>query len=290
MMMVQAVVLMVSRLKTELIRTLVLSLRSPTSCADWHLKRSKSRPQVAQSPWKTDESKQNSAKPFKHKKAQRIAQANKSHWCESMQNLIAQQPEDYVKSAMKVIAANVQAIADEIDYSEVKTLFTGILAAQQNHKRLFVMGAGRSGLVVKGFAMRLMHVGFNVYVVGETVTPAVETDDLLIVISGSGETKSINEMSALAKAKGTRLAAVTSNRDSTLGTISDAIVVVKGRTKASGMDFMERQVVGSHISFAPLGTMFEISTMVFLDGIIAALMEITKKSEEDLKKKHATLE
>ncbi|MGZ4853564.1 MAG: 6-phospho-3-hexuloisomerase [Halobacteriota archaeon] len=207
-----------------------------------------------------------------------------------MQNPIAQQPEDYVKSAMKVIAANVQAIADEIDYSEVKTLVTDILAAQQNHKRLFVMGAGRSGLVVKGFAMRLMHLGFNVYVVGETVTPAVETDDLLIVISGSGETKSINEMSALAKAKGTRLAAVTSNRDSTLGTISDAIVVVKGRTKASGMDFMERQVVGSHISFAPLGTMFEISTMVFLDGIIAALMEITKKSEEDLKRKHATLE
>ncbi|MFZ0010718.1 MAG: 6-phospho-3-hexuloisomerase [Halobacteriota archaeon] len=207
-----------------------------------------------------------------------------------MQNPLAQQPEDYVKSAMKLIAANVQAIADEIDYSEVKALVMDILAAHQNQKRLFVMGAGRSGLVVKGFAMRLMHLGFNVYVVGETVTPAVETDDLLVVISGSGETKSINEMSALAKAKGARLAAVTSNKDSTLGTFSDTIVVVKGRTKASGMDFMERQVVGSHISFAPLGTMFEISTMVFLDGIIAALMEITKKSEEDLKKKHATLE
>lgn len=207
-----------------------------------------------------------------------------------MQNPLAQQPEDYVKSAMKLIAANVQAIADEIDYSEVKALVMDILAAHQNQKRLFVMGAGRSGLVVKGFAMRLMHLGFNVYVVGETVTPAVETDDLLVAISGSGETKSINEMSALAKAKGARLAAVTSNKDSTLGTFSDTIVVVKGRTKASGMDFMERQVVGSHISFAPLGTMFEISTMVFLDGIIAALMEITKKSEEDLKKKHATLE
>jgi len=207
-----------------------------------------------------------------------------------MQKPSAQKPEEYVKSAMKVIAANVQAIADEIDYSEVKALVSDILTAHQGQKRLFVMGAGRSGLVVKGFAMRLMHLGFNVYVVGETVTPAVETDDLLIVISGSGETKSINEMSALAKAKGTRLAAVTSNRDSSLGTISDTIVVVKGRTKASAMDFMERQLVGSHISFAPLGTMFEISTMVFLDGIIAALMEITKKSEDDLRKKHATLE
>jgi 6-phospho 3-hexuloisomerase len=201
-----------------------------------------------------------------------------------------QKPEEHVKSAMKVIAANVQTIADEMDYAEVNSLVSDIFSAHQNKKRVFVMGAGRSGLVVKGFAMRLMHLGLNVYVVGETVTPAVETDDLLIVISGSGETKSINEMSALAKAKGTRLASITSNKGSTLGTISDTTVIIKGRTKVSGMDFMERQVIGSHISFAPLGTMFEISTMIFLDGVIAALMEITKKSEEDLKRKHATLE
>ena len=201
-----------------------------------------------------------------------------------------QKPEEYARSAMKAIAANVQMIADEIDYVEVNSLISDLESAQQNKKRVFVMGAGRSGLVAKAFAMRLMHLGRNVYVVGETVTPAVETDDLLIVISGSGETKSINEMGALAKAKGTRLASVTSNKDSTLGTISDTAVIVKGRTKVSGMDFMERQVIGSHISFAPLGTMFEISTMIFLDGVIAALMEVTKKSDDDLKKKHATLE
>lgn len=207
-----------------------------------------------------------------------------------MEDAPSQKPDEYIKSAMKIIATHVQTVADEMDYSEVNSLVDSILNTQQNKRRIFVMGAGRSGLVAKGFAMRLMHLGFNVYVVGETVTPAVETGDLLIVISGSGESKSINEMSALAKAKGTRLASVTSNRDSTLGTISDSIVVVKGRTKMSGMDFMERQVVGSHISFAPLGTTFEITTMVFLDGVIAALMEITKKSEEDMKRKHATLE
>ena len=207
-----------------------------------------------------------------------------------MENVPPQKPDEYIKSAMKIIATHVQTAADEMDYSEVNSLVDGILNAQQSKRRIFVMGAGRSGLVAKGFAMRLMHLGFNVYVVGETVTPAVETGDLLIVISGSGESKSINEMSALAKAKGTRLASVTSNKDSTLGTISDSIVVVKGRTKMSGMDFMERQVVGSHISFAPLGTTFEITTMVFLDGVIAALMEITRKSEEDMKRKHATLE
>lgn len=198
--------------------------------------------------------------------------------------------DEHTKSAMKIIASNVKTVADELDYSEVEAFITEILTAQKSDKRVFILGAGRSGLVAKGFAMRLMHLGFNVYVVGETVTPAVESGDLIIAISGSGETRSINEMCALAKAKGTRLAIVTSNKESTLGQISDTIVVIKGRTKTSDMDFMERQVVGSHISFTPLGTMFEIATMVFLDGVIAEIMAITEKSEEEMRGRHATLE
>jgi 6-phospho 3-hexuloisomerase len=198
--------------------------------------------------------------------------------------------DEHTKSAMKIIASNVKSVADELDYSEVEAFITEILTTQKSDKRVFILGAGRSGLVAKGFAMRLMHLGFDVYVVGETVTPAVESGDLVIAISGSGETRSINEMCALAKAKGTRLAIVTSNKESTLGQFSDTIVVIKGRTKASGMDFMERQVVGSHISFTPLGTMFEIATMVFLDGVIAEIMAITEKSEEEMRGRHATLE
>ncbi len=198
--------------------------------------------------------------------------------------------DEHTKSAMKIIASNVKTVADELDYSEVEAFITEILTAQKSDKRVFILGAGRSGLVAKGFAMRLMHLGFNVYVVGETVTPAVESGDLVIAISGSGETRSINEMCALANAKGTKLAIVTSNKESTLGQISDTIVVIKGRTKTSDMDFMERQVVGSHISFTPLGTMFEIATMVFLDGVIAEIMAITEKSEEEMRGRHATLE
>ena len=198
--------------------------------------------------------------------------------------------DEHTKSAMKIIASNVKTVADELDYSEVEAFITEILTAQKSDKRVFILGAGRSGLVAKGFAIRLMHLGFNVYVVGETVTPAVESEDLVIAISGSGETRSINEMCALANAKGTKLAIVTSNKESTLGQISDTIVVIKGRTKTSDMDFMERQVVGSHISFTPLGTMFEIATMVFLDGVIAEIMAITEKSEEEMRGRHATLE
>lgn len=41
--------------------------------------------------------------------------------------------------------------------------------ALEDAKNIFVMGAGRSGFVAKAFAMRLMHLGYNVYVVGKTV-------------------------------------------------------------------------------------------------------------------------
>jgi 6-phospho-3-hexuloisomerase len=65
--------------------------------------------------------------------------------------------------------------------------------------QVFVMGAGRSGLVAKAFAMRLMHLGLSVYVVGETTTPAVLPQDIVIAISGSGETRTITDLGKLAK-------------------------------------------------------------------------------------------
>ena len=54
-----------------------------------------------------------------------------------------------------------------------------------NAGKILVAGAGRSGFAVKAFAMRLMHMGFDAYVVNETVTPNIEPGDVLVVGSGS---------------------------------------------------------------------------------------------------------
>ncbi|MCP6043014.1 SIS domain-containing protein, partial [Klebsiella pneumoniae] len=74
----------------------------------------------------------------------------------------------------------------------------GILRA----KKIFVAGGGRSGFMAKAFVMRMMHVGLDVYVVGETVTPNLEVDDIFIVGSGSGETQSLAAMTKKAKSIG----------------------------------------------------------------------------------------
>jgi 3-hexulose-6-phosphate synthase/6-phospho-3-hexuloisomerase len=158
-------------------------------------------------------------------------------------------------------------------------------------RRVFVAGAGRSGLVAKAFATRLMHLDFEVYIVGETITPALRPGDILIALSGSGETDLIVESARIAKKIGAKIIAITSYSNSSLGRLADLVVTVPGRTKvARTTRFMRRELAGEHASLAPLGTLFEIGAMVFLDAVIATLMKRLGKKEEDLKAKHATIE
>ncbi|MFZ3383638.1 MAG: 6-phospho-3-hexuloisomerase [Candidatus Methanoperedens sp.] len=189
--------------------------------------------------------------------------------------------------SMNLIADHIKKVASKLDTGSVTSLVNGIM----DSKRIFLMGAGRSGLAARAFAMRLMHLGFNVYFVGETTTPAVQPEDLVIAVSGSGGTPSIASLGMISKKIGSKLAVITSNKDSTLGGISDIVVIIPGRPKEDIVyeDYQERRMVG-YPQLAPLGTIFEISALVFLDAVISELMVRTGASEAELKKRHTVFE
>ena len=175
----------------------------------------------------------------------------------------------------------------EINENEAQNLIDLIISAGA----VYVYGAGRSGLVGRAFAMRLMHLGKTVYFVGETITPAIGKNDLLIAISGSGKTASVIHVAQAAKRVGARVCAITSYPDSPLGGLADAVVRVPGRTKDGGVrDYMEDQLLGKHVPLAPLGTLFELSTLIFLDSIIVELMRRLEKDERDMRQRHTNLE
>lgn len=88
------------------------------------------------------------------------------------------------------IINELQRSVSRIPVQEAEELAEQVLCA----KRIFLAGAGRSGLMGRAFAMRLMHAGKDAYVVGETVTPGIAEGDLLILGSGSGETQSLIAM------------------------------------------------------------------------------------------------
>ena len=192
-----------------------------------------------------------------------------------------------LNEAIEEIVDNVMAVSDETNEESVNEMMD-ILTSSKN---VFVIGQGRSGLVARAFAMRLMHLGIGVYVVGETITPAIDDDDCLLAISGSGETSYIISTAKIAKMRDAKIVAVTSYSDSTLGKMSDLVIHIKGRTKVdSEKNYIKRQMDGKHLSLSPLGTLFEVSTLIFLDALIAQLMDKMGKTEDDLKKRHTVLE
>ncbi|WP_321429959.1 6-phospho-3-hexuloisomerase [uncultured Methanolobus sp.] len=192
----------------------------------------------------------------------------------------------YLTSSILLMAEHLEKVANELDKDSVRQMLVDIMGA----KRIFVMGAGRSGLVGRAFAMRLMHLGLTSHVVGESTTPAVSNGDVVIAISGSGQTRSIANLGKVAKEIGAKLVTITSNSESTLGELSDTVIALPGRSKDDAGGYVERHMRGEYTYLTPLGTSFETSSSVFLDAVIAELIFITGASEEELKSRHTNIE
>ena len=191
-------------------------------------------------------------------------------------------------SAIEAILDNIHD-AEEYLVEEDIAKFIEVITTADN---IFVTGAGRSGLAAKAFAMRLMHLGLSSYVVGETISPAINAGDCILAISGSGETNTIVTAAKISKKRGAKVLALTSYPESSLGQLADGIIHVKGRTKVEVDDenYLKRQIKGNYTSLTPLGTAFELTSLVFLDGLVSELMEAMGKTEEDLKNRHTVLE
>jgi 6-phospho-3-hexuloisomerase len=145
-------------------------------------------------------------------------------------------------------------------------------------KRIFIAGAGRSKLVGNFFAMRLVHGGYDVSVVGEIVTPSIKKGDLLIIISGSGETEQLIAFTKRAREIGADIILISAKSESTIGDMASAVFQI-GRAEQYG------KVVGM-----PMGTVFELSTLLFLEATISHIIHDKGIPEEIMRERHANLE
>jgi len=149
-------------------------------------------------------------------------------------------------------------------------------------KRVFFAAAGRSALSIRAFAMRLMHLGLTVYVMGEIVTPAIGEGDLLIIGSGSGETDSLLAAAKRAKSFGAELALVTIFPESSIGKLADEVVRISAPTS---------KVASNFTSIQPGGSCFEQSMLLLLDAFVIRIAEtLNLDAEANLKLRHANLE
>lgn len=177
-----------------------------------------------------------------------------------------------IQEVMKEIN-QVMAQVDEQQLQNILPLFI-------KQRRIFVRGAGRSGFQAKGFAMRLMHLGYEVYVLGETITPSVKEGDLFIAISGSGTTKGVLMDAISAKEKGLTLLVFTSNRQSELAQIADALVVIPGATK-TGAGIASIQLLSS---------LFDQTLHITLDVVCLMLSRQQSATKDEILQAHVNIE
>ena len=128
--------------------------------------------------------------------------------------------------------------------------FEGLIQMIIN-KRIFITGAGRTGLIMKSFGIRLMQLGFDVFFIGDTNTPSTSKHDLLIIGSASGETTTISAVARKSKKIGINIILFTSNEFSTIATYAKKIISVGAKTS-------ELEEDSSNKSFQPMSNLFEL--------------------------------
>jgi len=173
----------------------------------------------------------------------------------------------------------IESVGLTLDKVEKTDIFVDAIISAQ---KIFVVGSGRSKLIIESFAQRLRHLGLNAHIAGEILQPPASKDDLLIVASGSGESIFPASIAKKAKEIGMKIALITADENSSIERISDLTVYIPAPSKVA----YSKETTDSQ----PLGSLFEQCLLIFCDTAAVIIQKTKNISTETLYKNHANLE
>jgi 6-phospho-3-hexuloisomerase len=181
-------------------------------------------------------------------------------------------------TGLAAIAAELGAAASRIDERRIESLCRSIAAA----RRVVVFGCGREALQIRGFAMRLHHLGLDVAVVGDMTTPPVGEGDIFLVTSGPGELSTVMALIGQARSAGARVAVLTAVAEGSAAKAADEVLVVPAQTMADDR--------GEAPSILPMGSVYEGVLFVLFEAMVLRLKEMLGVSAEAMRERHTNLE
>jgi len=183
-----------------------------------------------------------------------------------------------MKSKIEIILQEIKTVLQQVDEKQVEILMDEILKAE----KIVVCGAGRVGMAIRGFGMRLGHLGLQAYTLGDSTVPGIGEGDLLIVASGSGETQTIFDLVSIAKRNKSSIVAITGNPESRIGLLADSFVKITAPSKTKAVD--------NFISVQPMTTLNEQCLGLFFDAVCLKLMERMGETHDTMWARHSNLE
>jgi 6-phospho-3-hexuloisomerase len=180
----------------------------------------------------------------------------------------------------EAVQQELDQVVSEIDPDVVHRFVGDLIKAN----RIFIAGKGRTGLQMQSFAMRLMHLGLTVFVVGDVTSPGIEEGDLLVFGTASGKTPSLASYAETAAKLGVRINSITSTHVNTISKLSDVNIIIPAPSHKNAEDIQTLQ------SIQPLGGLFELALGLLLNVLVLQLMEIIEVNESEMIQRHANLE
>ncbi len=177
-----------------------------------------------------------------------------------------------------MVLAELEGVFASTDYDGEKGFLEEVLAARQ----IVCVGAGRVGLVLASFAKRLRHLGKEAFWIEDQTIPRMGKGDLMVVGSGSGETRSIVGLAEIAISNDLRIALLTATRDSSLTKMAHAHVTLNCPSKNSDSSLVD--------SMQPMTTLFEQSSQIYLDAIVLELMSVMSLTSDQMGQRHNVIE
>ena len=172
----------------------------------------------------------------------------------------------------------IQTTLSKSNFGDLIVFIEKILTCEQ----IVVYGAGRVGLVMKSFSMRLNHLGLKSFFLGDSNVPKVDNKDLLIIGSGSGRTPSVKTIVDIAETNGLDIICITADKNSAIANSSVSVLFID--TQAKDTDLKLRS------SIQPMTTLFEQTLLITLDSIILMLMSKLNETHETMTLRHNILE
>jgi 6-phospho-3-hexuloisomerase len=189
--------------------------------------------------------------------------------------MIGQRSPDLFGAAL----AELGTVLGRVDHAAIETACEMLAGAA----RIACYGCGREALQIKGFAMRLFHLGLPVAVVGDMTTPALGEGDVFLVTSGPGETSTVLTLMKVARAAGARNLLLTAEPQASAAQLADFTLHVPAQTMASDQGTRATSVL-------PMGSLFEGALFMLFEIMVLELKTMLDVAPEAMRARHTNLE
>lgn len=180
-------------------------------------------------------------------------------------------------STIRQILAELDRVLAGVDQAEIDALCDAILKA----RRVVAYAMGRENLALRGFVMRLMHLGLEVAMVGDITAPPVGPDDLFLTVCGPGYISTTAGLIGVAHAAGCPVAMITAQPQASLPRQAQLVLTIPAQTLADNEGSSSGQAMGSA---------FEQAAWILFDALVPRLQAARGETAESLRERHANLE